>query len=131
MDAQSYNLSGVTRYFEGRKHEIGAMPVGTTLDDCLIELVEHSGCNPQMLMNAAIVIDDRPIPKSLWSYTRPRAGTSVCILALPGKSIARHFLTIAGVAAAFMIPGGGLGVMVLKAGIPLAAPLAPAQVRRP
>jgi hypothetical protein len=134
MQTSTYNVTGCPVYFGFARHE-WTMEEGKTLDDCLIELVDRSGCNPRVLVNASIAVGGQIVAKDNWSYTRPKANTDVVILALPGKSVARLFLTVAGIAAALYLPGAlglsGLTAGLAQAGIALHAPLAPAQARHP
>ena len=128
---RTYDVAGLPNPFRVHEQHRFRMPVGTTLDDCLVELVERSRVPPTLLRHCAIVIDREVfVPQRYWRHIRVQAGHEVHIRAVPQGGV----IGLIGLAASFFVPAIGptisifgsqfaLGTLVIKGAISVATTL--------
>jgi hypothetical protein len=88
----------------------------------LAEMLERAQPDPVLRRHARIMLGDWEVPREHWHRVRPKPGTTVTIRVVPhgggggDKNPLRTVLSIAVIAAAAFVSGGGLGAVFASSG---------------
>jgi hypothetical protein len=99
------------------------MPVGKSVEDALVECVTRTGVEPALLASSACVLVDRMVPKEDWASTRPKAGETLYVRALPDGDLGSILIQVATVALVALVPGGQFAAIAAKVAITVAGAL--------
>ena len=120
------NVTAVPRPFSVEKIHFD-LEDDCTIDHALCEIVEQAEIDPAYLRHAAVLVNERPIPKDQWSTTYPGADSRVVIVATAQGAVIPLLVQVASLAASTFIPKllglKGLAAFAVKAAITVGSTL--------